>query len=157
MRGRFRASTAILFIGLQVWLVSFLGTRPSSASDIGDPAIAEGPVCDTAEQVKSVVIETDHHGEFSAAAASAELYGDKACMHATFAFVRESDDSTFLITDEVVTVSAITVYGFQIDNHWIKIRPPIKQYTAFVEKAVGVGFHPSNRPDFGTSTETIQS
>jgi hypothetical protein len=124
---------------------------------MGEPAIEEGPVCDTAEQVKFIVIEMDHHGKLSAVAASAELYGDKACMYATFAFVRESDDSTFLITDEVVTVSAITVYGFQIDNHWIRVRPPMKQYTAFFEKAVGVGFHPGNRPDFGTSTETIQS
>ncbi len=138
MRQWFHATAALLFVAPLIWAVSFLGTGQAYASPLGDPAIAEGPVCNTAEQVKFLVTETEHHGKLNAVAASAEFYGDKACMYATSAFVREADDFMYLITDKAVTISAITVYGFQIDNHWIKVRPPMELYTAFVEKAVGV-------------------
>jgi hypothetical protein len=120
------------FIALLIAGLSFLAPRKTHAASVDEPAIAEIPLCDTAEQIRFLVIEADHHGQANAVQASGELYGKTACAYAIVAYVRGADASAFVIRSGVVTIASVHVYGVDDAGRWVKIRPSLPQFSAFV-------------------------
>jgi hypothetical protein len=120
------------FLAFLIAGISLLQPPNAHASSVDDPAVEEIPLCDTTEQLKFLVIEADHHGKTNAIEASGQLYGPTACAYANAVYVREADDSTFFMQSSVVTIANVSIYAIETAGRWTEIRPPIRQFAAFV-------------------------